>query len=780
MTLHLSDDHVLHMAIDGAMDANEAKRIQPIMDKYIHQMQASGKPVLALADMSKMVIRRPGKEDGELRDLVRQSDFSMYDRMAVYGGNRFALNLMQYVVTATGKSHNIRFFTSRVKAEQWVRHGDRSQEATNAVGRILAATTIGTMTVSALIGWESGLAEQVITANRTMSPLPALGLLLLSVCLLLLHRGRKHPDARLLAGLLAVWTGSIALFAFVCSVLQTGSQINGLLYTVWLRFGQYPDLGTPYTAAGIIICSVLVMLATSNRPRKAQQYIFTALLTVLMAGALIACLARAYGLEDFIWLPVNTAVAMLVFGYGVQVCMSPPSFVTRLGRMLKIYWQAGALLLVVTVLGGVLWQQIQTVIDPGERLPSSATTVGLILVFLIVLSTLNQINLRFRLFQLADRINGDLEAERNRAVAVKQKDEAILASIIDAVMAVDTKGKITLFNQTMARMTGQSSDDAMGQPCEQVVRFVGEDHIMPDYRFIHHLLSKGGESELEIAMLGQDDQPILTRVTASAITVKGEVTGAIMVLRDITHEKEVDRMKTEFISLASHQLRTPLSAIKWFSELLLSGDGGKLKPDQQDFAQSIAESTERMIELVNSLLNISRMESGRIMIDPKPTDLKELVSGIINDLKAKTEERNQTLIVSVHEGLPLIKVDPRLISQVYLNLLTNAIKYSPTDGEISVFISRKDNKIISQVSDNGYGIPESQHDKVFQKFFRAENITKIETDGTGLGLYLIKSIVESSGGEIWFESVEGKGTTFWFTIPLSGMKAKKGEVTLDG
>lgn len=381
--------------------------------------------------------------------------------------------------------------------------------------------------------------------------------------------------------------------------------------------------------------------------------------------------------------------------------------------------------------------------------------------------------------QMAERLRDSYQ----RLSLEKQRDETLLESMGEGMIAVDKNGAVVLINSNAREMLELGSKEVTGKAVQEVftINTLGVEtkpvpaDERPELRALHH-------SQAYTEVFGfqkKESKPIQMSVNANPVIANGETAGAVVILRDVTHEREVDRMKTEFISLASHQLRTPLSAIKWFTEMLLSGDAGKLSAEQKDFVKNIYDSSQRMVELVGSLLNISRIESGRIIIDPKPTDLNELVSGIVNDLKAKSAQREQHLAISVHKELPKINLDPRLIGQVYLNLLTNAIKYSPKGGEITVLISRKGHDIVSQVSDNGYGIPKAEQKKVFQKFFRAENAVKVETDGTGLGLYLIKAIIESSGGKIWFESVEGKGTTFWFSLPVSGMKAKAGEVTLD-
>ncbi len=368
----------------------------------------------------------------------------------------------------------------------------------------------------------------------------------------------------------------------------------------------------------------------------------------------------------------------------------------------------------------------------------------------------------------------------------KLRTETLLSSIGDGVIAVDAQAKITYVNQAAEKLLGWTNH-------ELATRSIFEAIVVKDKRgekvprlqrpFSVAMKSKKtvftGTSD-SYNYVRHDGSLLPVAISVAPIIDDGVTVGAINVFHNISHEIEVDRMKTEFISLASHQLRTPLSAMKWTAEMLISGDGGMLNSEQREFVTNIYQSNEKMIALVNSLLNISRIESGRIIIDPKPTNLQPLIDGIVKDFKNMLAKRQQKLEVKIEPNLPLINLDSRLIEEVFKNLISNALKYSPDQGKVSISVTKKDRDIVCQVADHGYGIPESAKEHLFQKFFRAENAIKKDVDGNGLGLYLVKSIVESSGGKIWFESKIDQGSVFWFSLPIKGVKPKKGEVSLNG
>jgi len=374
-------------------------------------------------------------------------------------------------------------------------------------------------------------------------------------------------------------------------------------------------------------------------------------------------------------------------------------------------------------------------------------------------------------------VSRDITDKKTSEEMVKKFVQAVETASDNIVMA-NAEGIIMYVNPATFDVTGYQPPEIIGK---NVKTFWGE-HMDSEFRsdLWKTIQQQKKTFKGEIMNVKKSGEKYITETHITPIKDrKGDIEFYVSISRDITKAKEVDRMKTEFISLASHQLRTPLAAMKWYLEMLIAGDAGKFNEEQLDYISSVDKSNERMIELVNALLNVSRIESGRIAIDPVPTDLEELVKNVYEDVQMRIKDKNIDFVVSSHKNLPLINIDPKLIRNVYQNLITNAIKYTPDNGEIEVFISKKGGEIISQVSDNGYGIPKREHCKVFGKFFRGENITKIETKGTGLGLYLAKAIVEASKGYMWFESDEGKGTTFWFSLPVRGVKPKKGEVTIE-
>lgn len=238
--------------------------------------------------------------------------------------------------------------------------------------------------------------------------------------------------------------------------------------------------------------------------------------------------------------------------------------------------------------------------------------------------------------------------------------------------------------------------------------------------------------------------------------------------RDITYTKTLDAVKSEFISTASHQLRTPLTGIRWFCELLLSGKSGDFSPQQRDFIDQIYLSCKRLISLVNNLLDVSHIESHtKFSIDKKSLHINEILKPVIAEQSVLSAMRHIEIRCNFQEyETVMLMADSAKIYQVFQNLINNAVKYSPNNSKIEVGMKREGATGIFYVKDFGLGIPQKQQGKIFEKFFRAENVLEVDTAGAGLGLYIVKAIIEGHGGKIWFESEEGKGTIFYFQLPI--------------
>jgi signal transduction histidine kinase len=263
----------------------------------------------------------------------------------------------------------------------------------------------------------------------------------------------------------------------------------------------------------------------------------------------------------------------------------------------------------------------------------------------------------------------------------------------------------------------------------------------------------------------------------------GQLLGALLVVRDITREIEADRLKTEFIGTMSHELRTPMTAIKGFTQLLGMGSLGPLNDTQREFVNTIHSNTERMIALINDVLDITKIESGSVDLEWRSLHMAEALSGVMSELQSTINARSHNLTISIPPGLPLVRADAHRLHQILFNLLSNAVKYTPKGGKIwveaheaipadlpaHVRVSIIPNKRYAQMNirDTGVGIDPEDMTRIFDRFYRTENPLKIEAGGTGLGLSLVKPLVELLGGRVWVESTVGEGSTFSFILPAS-------------
>ncbi len=363
--------------------------------------------------------------------------------------------------------------------------------------------------------------------------------------------------------------------------------------------------------------------------------------------------------------------------------------------------------------------------------------------------------------------------ERDNVQEEKTKLEALLNSIGDAVLATDENKQVIAFNPIAQKITGSTFDELEGEYFDKYINFVDEETRKVKNDFIDKVLKNEQRIELNnLALINKKGHLILIDIDASPIkNGRGDIIGCIIIFKDVTEKREADRMRTDFISIVSHQLRTPLSAMKWFLEILIDGDVGVLKPKQKDIINDIHDSNKGMIDFVNQMLNVSRIESKRLAINPEKLNLNKALKELLKESDIFLKEKQQKLNYRFLEEENLqINVDKNLLRNILSSLVLNASRYTQRNGNIEIEISRYDkNYILFKIKDDGIGIPESEHEKIFKKFSRASNAIRFEANGTGLGLYIVKSIVNMVCGKIWFESHENKGSTFYFTLPIENM-----------
>lgn len=367
---------------------------------------------------------------------------------------------------------------------------------------------------------------------------------------------------------------------------------------------------------------------------------------------------------------------------------------------------------------------------------------------------------------------------RQKLEREKAEDDAILKSIGEGMIATDDTGKVVLVNDVAIDMLHMKKSDLIGKNITEAVPMQdGEGRTLPpEDRPMAKVLEFGKTvvTSPNNYYVRPDKTKFPVRFTLTPVKLNNQIIGTIEVFRDITKEIEVDRAKSEFVSLASHQLRTPLTTINWYIERLANNELGTFPQNQKAYLEEIYHASSRMIELINALLNTSRLELGTFIANPVATSVANAVTIAVSDIEKELQSRKVSIVKEIPTKIPDMQADPKLLDIILQNLLSNAVKYSKKGSKVTIAISFDTKGYTFKIADSGIGIPKKDHEKVFTKMYRADNAKEIDRDGTGLGLYIVKSIVDATGGRISFTSEEGRGATFSVVYPKSGMKKKVG------
>ncbi|NOZ73029.1 MAG: GAF domain-containing protein [Chloroflexi bacterium] len=352
-------------------------------------------------------------------------------------------------------------------------------------------------------------------------------------------------------------------------------------------------------------------------------------------------------------------------------------------------------------------------------------------------------------------------AQLYQAVADKSRElETILAGIGDGVLVVDAELRLVLMNPVAAQIFALGIIPTAGTPIHQLL----PNHALIDFLAeVKNQPTTAAIREIELTPLGHRD-PQIYQALAAPLMVGASLQGIATVLRDITSQKELEKMKSNFLSVVSHELKTPLHSIKGFVDIILMNKTGPITEIQRDFLETVKQQTNHLQRMIDDLLEFSRLESGRVSLRLSPVDIPVVVEAVVDKLTPLADTAEVTLINLVPENLSTISADPWRLEQVVTNLVDNAIKFTPVQGTVTILAEEREDVIQVSVQDTGIGIPPGQHERVFDRFYQIDGGVNRLYKGTGLGLTICRHIVEHHGGRIWVESDYGHGATFHFTI----------------
>lgn len=368
-------------------------------------------------------------------------------------------------------------------------------------------------------------------------------------------------------------------------------------------------------------------------------------------------------------------------------------------------------------------------------------------------------------------INIELEWEKEVITAEVNKLAIIIAGVSEAVIAVDLERNIVLFNKKAEQMTGLQASSVIGKPINLILKVYEKNEELAIYEYcpIGREAHEGVVVTKEnLKIVGLNEKETHVNLIAGQIKEGKSVNlGCILTLHDVSKERELERMKIDFVSIAAHELRTPLTSIKGYLSVFMKENAGKLNKVQQGFLTRINIASKQLGALIENLLNVSNIERGELRLSRGSFDMIPLVKSSIGEFLDRASDKELILeFVESTKKVPIIEADELRVGEVVNNLIDNAIANTPSGGEIRVKVEKEGDMVVTSMKDNGVGIPQSAMENLFTKFFRVSGKLERGSKGTGLGLYISKAIVEKHNGKIWVESEEGRGSEFSFSLPI--------------